>query len=250
MVPVAAASDGRLGKNDLRVLIALLAHADKCGMCHPKRETISQMTQIRKQTVSNITTNLVRLGWLEKKGKGGFSQASRYRVTVPKACTVTDESTVPEPCTVPKPRTVRVSSTSTVPDSSTSTVPDSGTRIEQTNEQTNEQKKNIRHGIDYSGLPVEIPKSVAQEFVQHRKNLKKPLTQEAFERQMKAAVKAGDQLGISPEKTIHETIDAGWQGIKGDWLANRIKPKGKKHGNFDARNYQGTPEHEIDWLND
>ncbi|MGD8912331.1 MAG: hypothetical protein PVJ68_06260 [Candidatus Thiodiazotropha sp.] len=63
--------------------------------------------------------------------------------------------------------------------------------------------------------------------------MKKPLTQEAFRRAMNAAVDASCILGISADKAIHETIDAGWQGIKASWLKKRLSnethQRSKKH---------------------
>lgn len=67
-----------------------------------------------------------------------------------------------------------------------------------------------------------ISETAIKEFIEHRKLLKKPLTQGALERNMREAVK-GVEFGLTPEQVIYETIDAGWQGIKAQWVANRLR---------------------------
>ncbi len=231
MMPVSAAADERLGKNEYKVLIALLAHADKAGKCHPRRSTIAKMTCLPETRISTITTKLQKLGWVKKEGHGGKSQAARYVITEPitvtESVTLSSGDTVTETVTVTNPVTVTESVTGGVTETVTNGVTETVTGKEQTIEQTSEQKKN-KGSIDYSCLPEEIEKETAKEFVEHRKLVKKPLTQNGFERQMNAAVKTGADLTIDPNLAIQETIDAGWQGIKTDWLGKRLNQAGKR----------------------
>lgn len=66
--------------------------------------------------------------------------------------------------------------------------------------------------INLDFLGIEIPKDIAEEFIEHRKLIKKPLTQGAFKRQMKIALRAYE-VGMTPDEIIEFTIDRGWQGI-------------------------------------
>jgi len=56
-----------------------------------------------------------------------------------------------------------------------------------------------------------VSDEAAQEFVEWRKSIKKPLTQRAFERAMAVAVKCSE-LGISPDKAIEIVIDKEGEG--------------------------------------
>lgn len=98
MVPLIAASDARLGKLDYRVLIALICHAGKSGVCHPKRETIAELTLIPTTRISTITSKLQRIGWLKKTGNGGRNSPADYIITIPE--TVTETVTVTDSVTV------------------------------------------------------------------------------------------------------------------------------------------------------
>lgn len=78
--------------------------------------------------------------------------------------------------------------------------------------------------ISLEKLPAQISVEVAEAFIEHRKTLKKPLTQRAFDLNMKEALKA-IQYGIKPDDAIDESIMNGWQGVKAEWAANKIQNK-------------------------
>ena len=71
-------------------------------------------------------------------------------------------------------------------------------------------------------LPVEISVDTAKEYIDHRNNLKKPLTQNAFARNMNQAVTWQFELSTTAELIITEVIDAGWQWAKLEWLKKRL----------------------------
>jgi len=90
-IPLEVIQDNRLTKRHIKVLIALFSYRGKnTNTVWPSREKLCKRCSIRVSTISLITTQLVELGWLVKTGKGGFSKATRYEITVP------DLSTVPE----------------------------------------------------------------------------------------------------------------------------------------------------------
>jgi len=92
-------------------------------------------------------------------------------------------------------------------------------------QQPNAKKKPKTNGIDYSKLSPLIPKEAAIGFVDHRKLLKSPLTQRAFDQAMRAALKA-PEIGLTPEQAIDETVQAGWKKIDIEWLRNRMAKNG------------------------
>ena len=108
IVPVEVCLDDRLTKMQLRVLIALLSFRAKgSDVVWPKRSKISERCGYKENVISRVTTDLCKLGWLEKSGKGGFSSSCNYRLTVPESVRVTEPKTVPEvvTTTVTEPET-------------------------------------------------------------------------------------------------------------------------------------------------
>lgn len=90
-VPYGVPADNRLGKQDLRVLLALMSWRfinKKDGdpdVVYPSRSALSRWTGYSPNQISRITTRLEKFGWLTKSGNGGKSRAARYRLnwTVP-----------------------------------------------------------------------------------------------------------------------------------------------------------------------
>lgn len=80
--------------------------------------------------------------------------------------------------------------------------------------------KKIYKKISLERLPEEISPEVAVEFIELRERLKKPLTQGAFDRSMREALR-GVVHGLSADEVIRECVDAGWRGIKLQWVLNR-----------------------------
>ena len=203
-LPIEALSDERLTKNQLKVLAALYAFSDGTGSCYPGKPQISEMTGIPVGKISGITNQLAFYGWLKKSGNGGRNQRANYQLKT---------------------------STDLVQNQhrfSAGIAPETSTELVLRNKQTINTKEKVKKektGVSLDDLPAGISEDAAKEFILHRSNMKKPLTQNAFNRAMREALKASNLIGITPEQAIHETIDAGWQGIKADWLQNRLKGK-------------------------
>lgn len=93
-VPLVALADRRLTLEQIRVLIALLSFASKDSpVVFPSRQAISELTGMHLANISSATSALENLGWLKKDGKGGYSKATRYTITVPD--TVAEQATGP-----------------------------------------------------------------------------------------------------------------------------------------------------------
>lgn len=173
--------DGRLSKNDFRVLGAILSFRNKnTNLCWPKRGQISERCGLPVTRISTVTSRLVELGWLEKIGNGGCSRSTKYALTVPeiepKTVTETVTKTVTKPVTVTEAVTVTEPVIETVTEPVTKTVTETVTRIKQTNEQTNEQTKRGGLSAEKFFVPAEINLDAWTEFEQHRKEIRKPLS--------------------------------------------------------------------------
>ncbi len=91
------------------------------------------------------------------------------------------------------------------------------------------RKTDMYRSLDISKIPSEFVGQV-KEFIDHRVNKKAPLTQDGLSRFMTAAFKAGQDLHLDPNIIIAETIDAGWNSVKTDWLRNRMRKDSNQGG--------------------
>jgi hypothetical protein len=125
MVPIEVYSDQRLTLQQHRVLGVLCSFREKGGnVVWPSREKIAERCAMHVANISKATSDLERMGWLKKEGKGGWTKATRYTICIP--------DTVAEPTTVVPPTTVVESATSTLADSTTRELVDSTRGKEQT----------------------------------------------------------------------------------------------------------------------
>lgn len=90
--------------------------------------------------------------------------------------------------------------------------------------------------LDLTDLPNGVSAEAAKAFIDHRKALKKPLTQRALMLALGEAVKASEAIpGMTPDQAIDEAILAGWQGVKAQWLINRQGGRGAQPQRSDGR---------------
>ena len=76
--------DKRLGKRELKVLIAIAAHKDHdTNECWPSRTRLSELTGILEVNISTSTSKLVELDYLKKRIRNGRSNI--YEVLQPEA---------------------------------------------------------------------------------------------------------------------------------------------------------------------
>lgn len=86
----------------------------------------------------------------------------------------------------------------------------------------------IYKSIDITQAAVcNVSEDSAKEFIDHRIQIKKKLTQQAFDRAMKAAANCQALHGINPDKAVEVTIDMGWQGLVVEYVVNELKRREK-----------------------
>ena len=198
-VPIQVIQDSRLTLEQLRVLIALLSFGSKDGgSVWPKRALIAERTGMHPANISAATSALVKLGWLEKVGRDGFSKSACYTLKPP--TTVADQATVAD--------------SATVAHSATNTVADSATRKEQTIEQTKEQTKTYKRKPALV-CPDDVPESVWADFLTLRKAKRAPMTATALQSIQREA----DKAGISIADALATCCERGWQSFNPEWAA-------------------------------
>lgn len=172
MVPLEACADDRLSRIQLRVLIALCSFRNsEHEEVWPSRATLSTRCGYSEQTISRATTDLCRLGWLQKAGRGGFSKPCSYRITPPDLNTSATLETVSEPDTVAEPETVSESDKQRCPNRALNGVrtrQGQRTDQEQTNKQTNAHMRKRKRERLQRPLIIDNEKSSFQDRLTNR----------------------------------------------------------------------------------
>lgn len=104
-VPLELLEDARLTPRQFRFMVALLSFCQRGkNICFPSRALLAKRARLPIPRVSEVSAQLVELGWLAKEGNGGRGKATRYTIltpeTSPDAGEVTEPQTVTEPVTV------------------------------------------------------------------------------------------------------------------------------------------------------
>jgi len=83
-MPYEILQDKRLSLRQIRVLLAILSWRKKnTNLARVSRNILSDKTGYPVQRISQITSQLCKLGWLKKRGNGGRSQWIEYQVCTP-----------------------------------------------------------------------------------------------------------------------------------------------------------------------
>lgn len=223
----ALAMDVRVG-NPLRklVLLKLCDNADEKGRCWPSVKYIADQCEISERSVKSHIAGLEAAGFLRiiPRSTGGKKISNLYLI---------DLAGKPQVSGVESSKNDEFSSAGDALLDDFSSAGDSSSSagaalrssagaapkpvIQPVKEPIN---KKIYKKICLDSLSPEISPEVAQEFIDLRERQKKSLTQGAFDRAMREALR-GDKFGLSADDVIRECVDAGWRGIKLQWVLNR-----------------------------
>lgn len=75
--------------------------------------------------------------------------------------------------------------------------------------------------ISFENLPQNIALADAEEWLKHRREIRKPATQRMFDSAMRTFSKA-PEIGIPTDMAINHALDKGWQGVALKWLQNAL----------------------------
>jgi len=232
ILPAAIGLDPKLTKRQLRVLIVLYSFRSNTNgnVVWPRRQRLAGLLGWSLTRVSDVTAELVEMGYLKKSGDGGRSRSVRYELTMPDPV-----ETVPN-LGIPKTGTV---SAETVPKTGTETVPKTGTGIEQSSEQTIKRKNTVRRGLDWSRLPESARGDVLDDWMEHRRSLRAPITTQTAINRLCAELQRCEDQGIPAGEALAVAIDAGWRGVKAEWVKNRTGGSGNENGSRTGSNGHG-----------
>ncbi|MCE3025755.1 replication protein [Salinicola sp. DM10] len=89
--------------------------------------------------------------------------------------------------------------------------------------------------LDLTALPSSVSREAIEGFIDHRRALKKPLTQRALVLNVNEAIRAAERIpDLTPDQALDETVLAGWQGVKADWLERRLAQQQRQGGPMNA----------------
>lgn len=96
----------------------------------------------------------------------------------------------------------------------------------------NDKKETTRNGtsLNLDALPLAIDREVIAAFIEHRKVIKKPLTQYALKLLCNDALKCQTLHGVDPNEALKHCLSNGWQGCNPRYFENR--PNNSQRGSL------------------
>jgi hypothetical protein len=238
--------------NPLRklVLIKLADNANDNGECWPSYQHIADQCEITRRSVVTHVNKLEEMGFLVKQFRKGVkgNSSNIFHLSIPSAIlsssannslhgesnSLPSESPAPPPSEFPAPRTSH--------------------SFESVNESINEpilpkQKKRTQKTLaeqyDLSQWPTELELSEIEEYLQHRKKMKKPSMSQNSITRIGKKLKVCVEGGLNASDCLAKIIDSGWQGFEPDWL---LKDKKNAQQPRTAEHLQNG-FHQIDQMN-
>ena len=211
IVPIEILQDSRLTFRQMRVLIALLSFRNKTtNLTCPSREKLAERANLNLSHVTRTTSELCKLGWLEKTGNGAFSQSARYEICMPE---------FDEGGTLIQRRGVSQFGAGGVRRIGAGGYAESAQGKEQTRRtdkinRQEEQGKKIQ-----TDFFADISQQVVDDYLSLRKSKKGgAMTQTAFNGLQREANKAGYTI----EQALKTCCERNWIGFKADWVIEKI----------------------------
>lgn len=201
-----------LGSSKKLVLLCLAdCHNASTERCDPSVSYISEHTDLNRKTVMKAIESLAESGCISTQKKQGAR--TNFHLLI-------DEETSTNLGTSTKNGTSTNLGTPTSTNIGTTPVPNLG------HEPTSNLKVNLQDiykKIELTNLTEEIERETAKELIDHRVNIKKPFTQQSFDRLIKKIlkVKSDQEITLTPNQAIETIIDRGWQGFELDWLKSK-----------------------------
>ena len=177
------------------VMIALANYANADGEAYPSCAALEQITEMNRKTILAATRSLCDSGFISDTGqrKGRTGQVIVYKIN---GLNSTENGTVPKTEQYRK-RIV--------------TVPKTGHGYPKEPSGIDIKNKQKEKPEDMA-LPEFMTREAWKEFIEHRKQIKKPMTQLAAEKMLKNFVKYHEQ-GHDVQAMIDKAIECGWQSV-------------------------------------
>lgn len=244
-----------LSGRELRVALAI--HRFTAGYNVPSARipaaTIAQLANLRREHVSRMISELIRQRVIFRaggsKGPVGISPVSEWRIDPkneekkgsPKAAqsAISGTSLVPFPAHIKDRKDITTSN-------EVVSAPVAATKVEAAEKPAKEPKAKA-NTFTLANLLSDNPhgasEQVLADWLTCRKNLRAPVTATAWQRINSELAKCV-AVGISADDALAEAQEAGWKGLKAEWILNRrgstrqgAQPAQSRHTGFDQRDY-------------
>lgn len=181
------------------VLLAIADFCDDSGMCWPSVASIAQKARMSERNARRIIRALQDAGWLDIEEQRGRNQTNRYRVKKPDIVSARTE------CPPGQMEHENRTNGARKPDTAMSAEP---SRTIREPSETRAKKSEKDDDATATILSEVATEAVARNFVGHRREMKKPLT----ERAARAMAERLRQHG-NPDAVLKLSIENGWQGV-------------------------------------
>lgn len=254
MTLMVAALNTKVG-NPLRklVLIKLADNASDIGECWPSYQHIADQCEISKRSVMNHVEALCAAGLLRKEMRAGpkGNSSNIYWLSLGGA----GNSLGGAGAAIPSAGDSLGSAGSAL-GGSAGAAPRTSHSFEPVKEPVKEPKAKRVSQLDLSAFPEQPSDEVWSDYVAHRKAKKAPVNQTILN-QIGKELTLAFAAGWSVDDALAEAMAAGWQGLKAQWLENRVQPSAQagavrpaggfnKQTQLEARNAQAA----ADFVND
>lgn len=209
---------GPADQAECMLLLALADMADDDGICWPAMATVADRARMSERNARRVVRRLEDAGWLVTDGQRGRHNTNRYRVTKPdemsaKSDIKPDTTSARTKCPPGQNEHENRTTATQKPDTAMSAEP----------------SRTIKEPSDKSlvreALRSVLSERAADDFIAHRKALKKPLTLRA------AQLIAGDLISHpDPDGVVNASIKNGWQGV----FPEKSKPPPRPTTDLDA----------------
>lgn len=221
-----------LDASDKLVLLLLADHADDAGLCWPSVAGLAEDGCMGERTVQRALNSLVAAGLVAREGNGGRGLTRRYTLSLdasgkvsPDAERVTNRHPIATPERVPSaPK--RVTNTAERVPPTTERVSDWHPNPQEPSFKKEEKKERGRAVALAPVLPSWLPVDAWSDWTEHRKQIRKPMTEMAAKLSIKELSKFRD-AGQSPRAVIEQSIANGWTGL----FALKNQPAAKPYRN-------------------
>lgn len=190
------------GPQDKTALLVLLALADFCdddGVCFPSIRRIAEKCRMTERGAQKAIRKMESDGWLTIKTGNGRHGTNVYKIhTTPNDIQGVNSVQGEQECKKPR------------------------TRVQETlNGGSPEPSVTIKEPSVSEILGGVASQEVAADFIEHRRQMKKPLTVMAAKRMAKRLAESSD-----PDAVLSLSIENGWQGVFPDKVQKRPAPQG------------------------
>jgi biotin operon repressor len=208
----------RVGRSTEKlVLLSLADRANEKHECYPSIERLALDTGCNRKTVMDAIRRLEDQGLIEAAKSWG--RGTRYQLVG-----VADRhgnQYQKRDQSQDRDQSQKRDGTSTK--NGTGPVPKTGhepiNNLSLTRKESARAKK--RDALDWSRVPESARGEPLDDWTEHRKRLKAPIQTQRGINTLANELARCEQMGIPADEAISEAIDAGWRGLKAEWVANR-----------------------------